>query len=378
MQKNFLFPHKFKNLNFNTGKYFPVRKKLSLNPSPDLVKGSLSQCTPRTPLCCVIRAPKLCHLSMMSSSNPPETSSSWKRRTRSVFITFPQVAGVNAQDLLSHFVTAMEPTRGMSASETRSDHHAHLHLALGFASPKTVSTPLIRSIIRDIYPDYQHCNCSAPIKNWPKTITYLMSHGDYACHNIDPDQDAQPKKKRKTHDDIVLRMQAGESPLDLLQDYPGAVGFHWSKLNSLYTALATPPSTKPFVYLFTGTTGTGKTRLAMAFYNSYRPPLGKGGWFDGYCAHRTLVLDDFRGGLPLDFLLQLLDWYPVQLPVKGGHTPLHATRVVITSNTMPDDWYPREDLSPLWRRIDVHIDNEPELAALTECKNCLDDIINMI
>lgn len=53
-----------------------------------------------------------------------------------------------------------------------------------------------------------------------------------------------------------------------------------------------------------------------------------------------MVLDDYDGGLPYDTLLRLCDRYPMIVPVKGGHVPFLAKRVISTSNIGWSEGYP--------------------------------------
>lgn len=95
-----------------------------------------------------------------------------------------------------------------------------------------------------------------------------------------------------------------------------------------------------------GPSGTGKTFRATKFGGeSYwiltRPaarhmPL----WFDGYSGQECLIIDEFYGWIPFDFLLRLLDVYRLQLQVRGGFVWAQYRNVVITSNADPSEWYP--------------------------------------
>lgn len=96
------------------------------------------------------------------------------------------------------------------------------------------------------------------------------------------------------------------------------------------------------VITLVGTTGIGKTHTAWAnFPNLYSPYYGNSGlWWDGYERQEVVLLEEFRGQVPLQKLLQVLDPYPLRLEVKGGITPAFFRLVIITSNTSPTDWYP--------------------------------------
>lgn len=95
------------------------------------------------------------------------------------------------------------------------------------------------------------------------------------------------------------------------------------------------------VQVYYGGPGTGKTRKAYEIDPSlYRVNFSTSTiWFDGYSGQETILLDDYRGEIPLSYFLQLTDGYRFQLPVKGGHTWKMWKRVIITSNRHPNDWY---------------------------------------
>lgn len=116
------------------------------------------------------------------------------------------------------------------------------------------------------------------------------------------------------------------------------------------------------VEIFVGGSGKGKTRRAL-----YENPgsfildtqaKGDTVWWDGYNGQKTVIIDEFSGQLPYRYLLQLLDPFPAltRLQVKGGYVPAEFTKVVVTSNKMPDIWYNPEKVGeyeggPLERRV---------------------------
>lgn len=112
------------------------------------------------------------------------------------------------------------------------------------------------------------------------------------------------------------------------------------------------------VSVFWGSTGTGKTRRAMEGDRSdiYKLDVAGTVWFDGYVNQRTLVIDDFSGWISCTHLLNILDRYPLRLPVKGSFVYAHWTKVIITSNKPWFEWY--NNISPehkdaLERRLNV-------------------------
>lgn len=94
------------------------------------------------------------------------------------------------------------------------------------------------------------------------------------------------------------------------------------------------------VILFYGAPGTGKTRLAYEEApDLYAIPLGKQLWFDNYAGEPDVLIDDFSGSLRLVDTLRMLDRYPIQVPVKGGHVWWCPSRIYVTSNVHPRNWY---------------------------------------
>lgn len=128
------------------------------------------------------------------------------------------------------------------------------------------------------------------------------------------------------------------------------------------------------VLVLWGDAGVGKTRLAhmLADGDIYglSQPLGSGIWWDGYNDERTILLDDFYGWLKYSYMLRVMDGYCLRLPIKGSHTYAHWTRIIITSNQPPEQWYEHfagtlgqheAQMTPAFkRRISqvIHIEND--------------------
>lgn len=111
---------------------------------------------------------------------------------------------------------------------------------------------------------------------------------------------------------------------------------------ALYSRTQPRRTTAPTVILLYGKTGAGKTRYAFEQDPALYRKVPQTRWFDGYEGQDTLLLDDFSGAsskLSLDYLLQLLDRYPIDVEVKGGYRPLLATVIYITTNNHPRTWY---------------------------------------
>jgi len=116
---------------------------------------------------------------------------------------------------------------------------------------------------------------------------------------------------------------------------------------------------KPYVTVLWGDTGSGKTRMVYEKHdaiNVFRMVVGDGSkgsvWWDDYCGESVILLDDFRGSWPFEYLLQFLDRYPLRLQTKGGTCWRLCTHIYITSNEHPDSWYKNDRNIPLQRRLD--------------------------
>lgn len=94
------------------------------------------------------------------------------------------------------------------------------------------------------------------------------------------------------------------------------------------------------VQVFWGEAGTGKTHRAYEEAPDLYSKDCSNTWWDGYFNQKAVLLDDYKGQFNLQYFLRLIDKYPFQLQLKGSCAQLHATKIYITSNTSPDDWYP--------------------------------------
>lgn len=115
-------------------------------------------------------------------------------------------------------------------------------------------------------------------------------------------------------------------------------------------------SWKTKVYVLWGSTGVGKTRFAMdqSIGRTLWIP-GDYEWFDGYENHEIVIFDDYRGEYTVQFLLRLLDRYPMTVKVKGGFVNWAPRKIYITSNVPPSAWYVNADQQTkdaLLRRVD--------------------------
>lgn len=157
-------------------------------------------------------------------------------------------------------------------------------------------------------------------------------------------------RKRKLHDllkaDMTLDEFIAEAPEHYVRYHRGI-----EKLIARRTAALVKEFRKVTVETLVGPTGCGKTRRAVSYPDHYMKPKGDRVWFDGYEDQAVLIIDDFYGDIKYGLLLNILDGYELMLPVKGGFIWAQWTKVVITSNADPKDWYKRGYTPALERRL---------------------------
>lgn len=181
---------------------------------------------------------------------------------------------------------------------------------------------------------------------------------------------APPMAKTALLDGAIERVRSGDTLQAIAQtDHAGsrAVTIHGRGLATLKNLLSLPrdPADPPCVLWFHGDTGTGKTRCAWEFgvaisaprlpWKSPDPTLK---WFDGYDGQLCAIIDDFRPkGVKFNYFLQLLDRYPLQVPIKGGFTQWCPKYIFITTPRNPENTFLQralhvpEDVKQLERRI---------------------------
>jgi len=123
-----------------------------------------------------------------------------------------------------------------------------------------------------------------------------------------------------------------------------------------FTYLEPKREWKPEVTWIWGASGVGKTRMAYekaAGEDIYEKDGEK--WWDGYDGHETVIMDDFRASnMKFNYLLKLLDRYPMRVEFKGGYRQMLAKKFYITTIVHPEQVYQISDepLKQLIRRID--------------------------
>lgn len=116
-------------------------------------------------------------------------------------------------------------------------------------------------------------------------------------------------------------------------------------------------SNPPNVRWYWGPSGTGKTRSVHDQYPEvWVAPADINGFWNGYENQEAILFDDFRSSrCKFNFLLQILDRYPMTVNVKGGFRQFTSPNIFITCNVSPEECYSfhedKEEMRQLTRRI---------------------------
>lgn len=110
-----------------------------------------------------------------------------------------------------------------------------------------------------------------------------------------------------------------------------------------------------------GPTGVGKSHQAFQNFSPdthYVYRHNDKGWWEGYKQQEYIIINDFRGQIPYDELLQILDKWPYYVPRRGREPmPFVSKKVIITSPLTPEEAYPRraekDCISQLLRRVNI-------------------------
>lgn len=191
-----------------------------------------------------------------------------------------------------------------------------------------------------------------------------------------------PAKGTKLLDIAVNAIRSGSSLRQLANkddESARAVVVHGRGLSTLsnLTTSSRDPAKPPAVYWLHGSTGTGKTRCAFELGLRYAggcsddlciiasPTLQ---WFEPYDRQKVVIFDDFRAkGVSFNFLLRVLDRYPLLVPLKGGYANWNPEVVFLTTPRAPSETFEvrsqhkPEDVQQLIRRLKRVVNfDEPE------------------
>lgn len=154
-------------------------------------------------------------------------------------------------------------------------------------------------------------------------------------------------RKQANDDNGVLKsielVKSGATLKDIWDQCPQAFYLYRGNIASAICMQTKPRDWACKVIILHGPTGCGKSRWAKENYPDaylFQPPgPGKQEWWPDYMGQEVVIVNEFYGQLEFDYLLNLLDRYPMTVQTKGGFVPMVAKTFIFTSNSMPSFWY---------------------------------------
>lgn len=165
--------------------------------------------------------------------------------------------------------------------------------------------------------------------------------------------------RRNDLQDMVAACKQGASTTDLIERHTEVYAKYPRFVELCKRVYTKPrdPNCPPSVKCFYGPAGTGKTMTAYSELGSecyIKTPSTKD-WWDGYDGHEKVIIDEAdKGYLKLCEMLSILDRYPVKVNIKGSTVEFVATKIILTANKHPEEWYQNcthEERRGLLRRI---------------------------
>lgn len=209
----------------------------------------------------------------------------------------------------------------------------HWQSYIRFLRPKSMKQ--VKSLVDD---QKVHCEIAkgSPVQN----RDYCLKEGK--CFREEGTMPSQGKRNdliafREHYRNSGSERQAIESDdmLPMIARYPRLA----NTLSLLYSVQRSRPTE---LHIYWGPTGTGKSWTAFEEAKKIGAPYFKpveDRWWDGYEQNPAVIIEDFRGEIPLAMLLRLADRYPMRVPIKGGYKEFNSQRIYITSNLDIDDWF---------------------------------------
>lgn len=91
-----------------------------------------------------------------------------------------------------------------------------------------------------------------------------------------------------------------------------------------------------------GKSRMGKTRVIPDGAGKVRIDSDRKAWFDDCIDREIVYIDEYRGQLLISEFLQITDNYAHGMRIMGGFYPRKYTKMYITCNVHPDEWYQYE------------------------------------
>lgn len=238
---------------------------------------------------------------------------------------------------------------------------------IGFERAPTTNTPHLHAY--GYYPNkisfsklqkwFPRANIQAAMGTAAQNKTYISKDGDFEEFG-----DFKSQGERSDIENFRDAILEDKSELDLLMEFPLMMAKYdrfYQRCRNIVLKKKAQEMHIPEVTVIVGDTGIGKTHTVYAENNIediYKVEVGDGTsgsiWWDNYNGESVILIDDFHSNFKLDYMLRLLDRYPMKLAIKGSYTYKCAKKIYITSNIDVEHWYPNcheRHRKALFRRI---------------------------
>jgi hypothetical protein len=200
-----------------------------------------------------------------------------------------------------------------------------------------------------------------------QNITYCSKDNDFIEHGERP----KGQGKRTDLDVVCEEIKGGASMYDIADRYPSQFVKFGNGLEKLIQIRTKRRFFKTEVWWLWGPTGTGKSRWAWDQCPDAYMKCSTHKWWSGYFGQEEVIMDDYRPcrEMPFDFMLLLMDRYPLSVETKGGMAEFTAKKIYVTSPFSPEaicnhlEWIGTEKKEQFLRRID-HVIEFPQLATM--------------
>lgn len=256
---------------------------------------------------------------------------------------------VNSLQIVTEMDTVKYSVYGFEVGESGTP---HIQGYIEFANPRVFNG--VKKLLGSSY----HIE---PRKGSPKQASdYCKKEGNFTEKGTLPQQG-----QRSDLDSVKDSLISGETSIDeILLTKP--ITFHQygrtlERIEDLRFNSNVRSTTTRGVWYW-GSTGVGKSHKAFENFtletHYVHPPHDKG-WWDGYKQQKIVVINDFRGEIPYNELLNLVDKWPHKVP-RRNRQPINFTSelVIITSSLPPWEVYNRraeeDSIDQLLRRFEVY------------------------
>ena len=217
-------------------------------------------------------------------------------------------------------------------------------------------------MIRKKFTDWLGFPCTVAFVPADKNVKACIEYcGKEATDFVEGGQQPPGAGKRTDIDRVIAAVKNGSTLSDIANNHPSVFIKCGGGISKWMTQISKGRDFKTEVFWVHGSTGTGKSRWVMD--NVDRDDLylksGSTKWWCGYADQKNVLWDDFRPSkdVPFEFLLRLLDRFPLQVEGKGTVMNFAPERIFITTPKNPIETFAHweflgsESLEQLTRRI---------------------------